>query len=108
VYLVLASSTTFSPTSTAKPAKFALARCTSHVVAAFSQFDHLIALGTTLECTVVESTQDKLSCLVSLARALWARERQSLQVWAKQAEHVISCLELASRANGREQVGRAQ
>ena len=69
MYLVLASSTTFSPTSTAKPAKFALARCTSHVVAAFSQFDHLIALGTTLECTVVESTQDKLSCLVSLARA---------------------------------------
>jgi len=40
------------------------------VVAAFSQFDHLIAIGTTLECTVVESTQDKLGRLVGLAMAV--------------------------------------
>ena len=39
------------------------------MVAAFSQLDHLIALGTTLERTVIESTQDKLSGFVGLTSA---------------------------------------
>jgi hypothetical protein len=65
----VASPTAFRPKSTTEPAELILTGSTGHVVTTFGQLNHLVALRTTLERTIIQSTQQQLRNLVELARA---------------------------------------
>jgi hypothetical protein len=67
--LVVTSPKTVRPTSTTEPAEVISTGSTSHMITAFRQLNHLVTLRATLECTIIQSTQQQLRGLVELIRA---------------------------------------
>lgn len=66
---VLTSRKTIILTARAKPAKLIPTDYTSHVVTALRQLNHLTALRTTSESTIIQGAQNKFSGLINLLRA---------------------------------------